>query len=58
MLIEIGHFALILALVFALLQVILPTLGLIRANIALSQVSRPLLWMQFFWILVSFFIFM
>ena len=58
MLIEIGHFALILALVFALLQVILPTLGLIRANIALSQVSRPLLWMQFFWILVSFVILM
>jgi len=58
MLIEIGHFALILALVFALLQVILPTLGLIRANLALSQASRPLLWMQFFWILVSFIILM
>lgn len=58
MLIEIGHFALILSLVFALLQVILPTLGLIRANLALSQASRPLLWMQFFWILVSFIILM
>ena len=58
MLVEIGHFALILALVFALLQVILPTLGLIRANLALSQVSRPLLWMQFFWIVVAFAILM
>ena len=54
MLVEIGHFALILALVFAVLQVVLPTLGLMRANFALSQLSRPLLWMQFFWIIVSF----
>lgn len=54
MLIETGHFALILALVFAILQVMLPTLGLVRGNFALSQLSRPLLWGQFFWIAVSF----
>ena len=58
MLIEIGHFALILALVFALLQVALPTLGLIKGNFALIQLSRPMLWMQFFWLLVSFAILM
>lgn len=59
MLPEIGHFALILALVFTILQVALPTLGfinspLIRSNFALLQLSRPLLWAQFFWILISF----
>ncbi len=58
MLPEIGHFALILALVFAVLQVALPTLGLVRGNFALSQLSKPLLWMQFFWIVVSFAILM
>jgi cytochrome c-type biogenesis protein CcmF len=54
MLPEIGHFALILALVFTLLQVALPTLGLVQSNFSLSQFTRPLLWGQFFWILVSF----
>jgi len=58
MLIEIGHFALILALVFAVLQVILPTFGIIRGNFSISQLSRPLLWVQFFWIVVSFAILM
>ncbi len=48
MLIEVGHFALILALVFAVLQVMVPTLGLARGSFALSQLSRPLLWMHFF----------
>ncbi len=54
MLVEVGHFALVLSLAFACLQVLLPTLGLLRGNIALSQLSRPLLWGQFFWILISF----
>ncbi len=58
MLIEVGHFALILALVFAVLQVMVPTLGLARGSFALSQLSRPLLWMHFFWIAVSFAILM
>ncbi len=56
MLIEIGHFALVLALVFALLQVVLPTIGMIKHDGILSDLSRPLLWMQFFWILIAFFI--
>ncbi len=54
MLPEIGHFALILALIAAVLQVALPSMGLWRGNVALTQLSKPLLWMQFFWILVSF----
>ncbi|AYQ56146.1 Cytochrome c heme lyase subunit CcmF [Bathymodiolus thermophilus thioautotrophic gill symbiont] len=54
MLPEIGHFALILALIATVFQVVLPSVGLWRGNFALTQVSRPLLWMQFFWILVSF----
>lgn len=58
MLPEIGHFALILALVFALLQVILPTIGLIRADFALGGLSKSLLWMQFIWIIVAFAILM
>jgi cytochrome c-type biogenesis protein CcmF len=36
------------------LQVVLPSVGLWRGNFALTQLSKPLLWMQFFWILVSF----
>ncbi|CAB9542340.1 Cytochrome c heme lyase subunit CcmF [uncultured Gammaproteobacteria bacterium] len=54
MLPEIGHFALILALMATVLQVVLPSVGLWRGNFALTQLSKPLLWMQFFWILVSF----
>lgn len=54
MLPEIGHFALILALIFAFLQVALPTIGLSQSNATLSQLSKPLLWAQFFWIIVSF----
>ncbi len=54
MLIELGHFALILALAFAFLQVALPTVGLFRGNFSLAQLSRPMLWAQFFWILVAF----
>ncbi len=51
MLIELGHFALILALVFAFLQVALPTIGLLKGGFSLAQLSRPMLWAQFFWIL-------
>jgi len=54
MIVEVGHFALILALAFALLQVSLPTLGIIKNNTALTQLAKPLLWGQFFWIIVSF----
>ena len=58
MLVEVGHFALILALAFALLQVSLPTIGFIKNNSALMQLAKPLLWGQFFWIVVSFAILM
>ncbi len=58
MLVEVGHFALILALAFALLQVSVPTLGIIKNNTALTQLAKPLLWGQFFWIIVSFAILM
>ncbi|KAA0446244.1 MAG: heme lyase NrfEFG subunit NrfE, partial [Candidatus Thioglobus sp.] len=59
MLPEIGHFALIIALIAAILQAILPSIGLIvkakmQGSFALTQLSRPLLWMQFFWLLVAF----
>ena len=48
MLPEIGHFVLILALMATVLQVVLPSVGLWRGNFALTQLSKPLLWMQFF----------
>jgi cytochrome c-type biogenesis protein CcmF len=54
MLPEIGHFALILALMATVLQVVLPSVGLWRGDFALTQLSKPLLWMQVFWVLVSF----
>ena len=54
MLVELGHFALVLALAFSCLQVVLPTIGLFRGNLALAQLSRPMLWAQFFWTLVAF----
>jgi cytochrome c-type biogenesis protein CcmF len=54
MLPEIGHFALILALMATVLQVVLPSVGLWRGDFAFTQLSKPLLWMQFFWVLVSF----
>jgi cytochrome c-type biogenesis protein CcmF len=58
MLIEVGHFALSLALAFALLQIVIPSIGLYQSSSALSNLSKPLLWGQFFWIAVSFAILM
>jgi len=56
--IEIGHFALIIALVLAVFQVVLPTAGFITKNNNLMNLASPLVWGQFFWILVSFLILM
>ncbi len=56
MLIEVGHFALILALVFSFLSVTLPSIGLYQNRTALAQLIKPLIWGQFFWILVAVFI--
>jgi cytochrome c-type biogenesis protein CcmF len=58
MLVEIGHFALVLALGFALLQVLLPSFGFIVSNNNLTNLTKPLLWGQFFWVLISFAILM
>lgn len=58
MIVEIGHFALVLALAFACLQVILPTVGLLKGGFSLAQLSRPMLWAQFFWTLIAFAILM
>lgn len=54
MIIEVGHFALILALVFAILQVSLPTFGFITNSSAFKQMAKPTLWMQFFWTAIAF----
>lgn len=58
MLIEIGHFALVLALVFAILLIVIPTLGLYQNRPLLAQLSKPLVWGQCFWITVAFFVLM
>ena len=53
---EFGQISLILALVFVVGQITLPTLGLIRNQNNLIQLVKPLLWGHFFWILVAFII--
>jgi cytochrome c-type biogenesis protein CcmF len=58
MIVEIGHFALVLALVFTLLQVALPTAGMVTGNFTLAQLSKPMLWAQFFWTIIAFAILM
>ena len=58
MLVEVGHFALTLALAFAMLQVVIPSAGIFYSNSVISNLSKPLLWGQFFWIVVSFVILM
>ena len=58
MLIEIGHFALVLALVFAILLIVIPALGLYQNRPVLAQLSKPLVWGQCFWITVAFFVLM
>ena len=42
--IEFGHFALILGLAFALIQVLIPSLGLVSKNYSLVNIARPLVW--------------
>ena len=54
MLVEVGHFALILALTFALLQAILPVVGLFKNNLSLTMSAKPLVWGQLFWVSVAF----
>ena len=58
MLIEIGHFALVLALIFSILLVVLPSIGIYQNISSLAQLSKPLVWGQFFWVTVAFFVLM
>lgn len=51
---EIGHFSLILSLMFSILIVIIPSIGIYQNKIALSQLSRPLSWGQMFFIFLAF----
>ena len=58
MLIEVGHFALVLALVISLVLVVVPSLGLYQNKESLAQLAKPLVWAQGFWIAVAFFVLM
>ena len=58
MLIEIGHFALVLSLIFAILLVIVPSIGIYQNKATLSQLSKPLVWGQLFWSLLAFLVLM
>jgi cytochrome c-type biogenesis protein CcmF len=51
---ELGHFALILALLLALTQAILPLVGAQRGNLALMAVARPAAQGQFVFVLIAF----
>lgn len=51
---ELGHFALILALVFAVLQATMPLIGSLQHSQTLIALARPLAWGQFTFISISF----
>ncbi|AVR87217.1 heme lyase CcmF/NrfE family subunit [Thauera aromatica] len=51
---ELGHFALILALVLSLVQAVVPLVGARRNSLALMEVGRPAAQGQFLFILVSY----
>ena len=51
---ELGHFALILALVLSLVQAVVPLVGARRNSMALMAVGRPAAQGQFFFILFSY----
>jgi len=46
MLIVIGHFALVIALIFSILLVVLPSIGIYHNKLSLAQLSKPLVWGQ------------
>ena len=52
---EIGHFALIMALVVASIQMIFPLVGAQRGNVALMSLARPSAQLQFLLVATSFF---
>jgi cytochrome c-type biogenesis protein CcmF len=51
---ELGHFALIIALLIALLQAVLPLAGAARRNVAWMNVARPAAQAQFLFVLFAF----
>ncbi len=51
---ELGHFALIMALVLAVLQATLPLLGAVKGNVGWMQVARPAARAQFGLLLIAF----
>jgi cytochrome c-type biogenesis protein CcmF len=51
---EFGHFALILALIFAVIQAAVPLIGTVHNNHTLMTLARPLAWGQFTFISISF----
>ena len=58
MLIEVGHFALVLALIISVLLIVVPSIGLYQNKTSLAQLARPLVWAQGFWIALAFFVLM
>jgi cytochrome c-type biogenesis protein CcmF len=56
MLPELGHFALILALAFAVMQSVVPLVGASSGRVHWMLMSRPLVWGQFSFLLISFII--
>lgn len=52
---ELGHFALIIALLLALTQAILPLVGAQRGNLTLMAVARPAAQGQFFFTVLAYF---
>ena len=54
MIVEIGHFALILALVVAAVQMVLPAVGARRGDTALMNVAEPAAYTQFVLLLIAF----
>ena len=51
---ELGYFALLAAFVLAILQVVLPTVGIVRHQVAWQRLAPSLAWAQFAAMLVSF----
>ena len=56
MMIEVGHFALVLALVISFVLIAVPSIGLYQNKESLAQLAKPLVWAQGFWIAVAFFV--
>ena len=51
---ELGYFALLVAFVLAILQVILPTWGVLNNNVAMQRLAPSLAWAQFSMMMLSF----